>query len=206
MNNKRFYSFNLVIYEDDERFTFQFEELNNLQESIWIRHDKDLKEDSEEGELKKPHYHFVIRLKNASTISALAKRLNVDEHMIEPIKRSFNGSLKYLIHYGYDNKYQYSSDEVRSNSDRLYRKFLDLIRKEEPEVDKVESIEEFIVNTNDYIDWVILGRYVRKKNLWDAFRRNMSYFTKVVDSHNAKISAIRYHAQGEYWKGERLDV
>lgn len=190
MDNKRYYNFILVIYEDDERFKEQYDILTTEGESIWIKHDQDIDDD---GEVKKPHYHFVLKLKNACTISALGKKTNVDAHMIEPVKKSFNGSLKYLIHYGNDNKYQYSPDIVFSNSDKLRRKFIDLVTDDIPEVEKVISIQDYIEGFNDYIELGVLGRYVQKINKWDAFRRNMMYFIKIIDQHNAKISAQRYN-------------
>lgn len=192
MNNKRFYNFTCVIYEDDENFSAQKFNLAQENEVIYIRHDKDV---DDEGNDKKPHYHYVIKLKNACTISALSKRVGVQENMIEPVKKSLNGCLKYLIHYGDDSKYQYDSKLVESNSDKLKRKFLDLVTKDVPESDKVESIEDYILNFEKgcYIEWHILAKYVRKINMWDAFRRNSWYFTKLVDSHNSRVSATRYH-------------
>ena len=196
MDNKRFYNFIIVIYEDDEKFDTQYFNLVQESESIWIRHDKDI---DDEGKTKKPHYHFVLKLKNAKTISALAKHLDVAENMIEPVKKSMNGSLKYLIHYGCDNKYQYDPQEVQSNSQKLKRKFDDLVTKDIPEVDKVISIQDFIENSHDYIDLAILGRYVQKINKWDAFRRNMMYFIKLVDNHNGKIAAKRYNLNDDFY-------
>lgn len=196
IKNKRYYSFNIVIYEDDERFDNQYASLITLDETIWIRHDQDLTDD---GELKKPHYHFLSRLKTACTISALSKKIDVDEHMIEPVKKSFNGSLKYLIHFGYNDKYQYEYSQVQSNSERLKRKFEDLVIKEVPEVDKVIEIQDFIDSHEDYIDISILTRYVQKINKWDAYRRNYSIFRDLVNSHNAKVNAKKYHIDDPYF-------
>ena len=196
MENKRFYNFIIVIYEDDKNFDKQYFNLAQEKESIWIRHDQDI---DDEGNTKKPHYHFVLKLKNACTISALAKRIEVNENMIEPVKKSLNGSLKYLIHYGCDNKFQYDSNLVQSNSTNLKRKFEDLVTKDIPEVEKVMNIQEFIESCNDYIDLGVLGKYVQKINMWDAFRRNMMYFTKLVDQHNGKIANQRYHMQDDFY-------
>lgn len=182
MDNKRFYSFTIVIYEDDPLFKSQFENLLNEGENLYIRHDNDVNDET--GELKKPHYHYVIRLKSACTIKALAKRTEVQEHMIEPVKKSFNGSLKYLIHYGQDNKYQYSIDEVKGNSDRLLRKFSDLVNTDIPEVEKVMSIQTYIENYYGLLTMAMLGRYVQKINQWDAFRRNITYFSRILEEHN----------------------
>ncbi len=203
INKKRNYCYDLVIYEDDERFKDQFSALTDLKSAIWIRHDQDL---TDEGEYKKPHYHFVLKLKTACTISALAKKISVDEHMIEPIKKSFNGALKYLVHFGRDDKYQYEIKDVESNDDDLKRKFEKLVLNEIEEVDKVISIQEFIDDAEDYIDLGVLGKYVQKINYWDAFRRNMMYFCKLVDNHNAKISAKKYHIENDYYNSEmRMD-
>lgn len=198
MNNKRFYNYTLVIYEDDKDFENQMKEIKDTRQAIWIRHDKDINDD---GETKKAHYHVVLKLKNACTISALSKKLGVGENLIEPVKKSFQSCLKYLIHYGDDNKYNYDKEDVQSNSDELLTKFLDLVNKDTPEIEKVDTIERFILDFPDFIDWVILGRHVRKINMWDAFRRNAWYFTKIVDSHNAKIAGMRYDSvESEYWK------
>ncbi len=199
MDKKRYYNFTLVMYEDDKEFNKQMEEIQQTKEAIWIKHDKDT---NEEGDIKKCHYHVVLKLKSACTISALSKKLGVGEHMIEPVKKSLNSCLKYLIHFGDDTKYNYDKEDVKSNSDALKRRFLDLVAKDTPEIEKIDTIEQFILDCPDFIDWVILGRYVRKINMWDAFRRNSFYFTKIIDSHNAKIAAMRYDSynSNEYWK------
>ena len=137
-----------VIYEDDEKLTEQLETIKKTKESIWIRHDKDT---TEEGGLKKAHYHVVIKLKTACTISALSKKIGVGENMIEPVKKSLNSCLKYLIHFGDDTKYNYEKEEVESNSDVLKRRFLDLVAKDTPELEKVDTIERFILECDDFI-------------------------------------------------------
>lgn len=184
MKNERFYNFMVEIYRDDFQFAEQINALLQENEVIYIEHDKDI---DEQGEIKKPHYHFVVKLKNACTISALSKRVGVAENMIEPIKRSFNGALKYLIHYNCENKYQYEIEEVKSNSDKLLRKFQDLVSEEIPEVDKVISIQDYIDNSKGIVTLAQLGRYVQSINKWDAFRRNMVYFIRLIDEHNSRI-------------------
>ena len=181
MNKKRYYSFSGVIYEDDENFEKQFNYLSTTHDCIWIRHDQDVNED---GELKKPHFHFVLKLKNACTISALSKNSYINENLIEPIKKSFNGCLKYLVHFGYDDKYQYSIDDVESNCSNLLRRFKDLVSHDVPEVDKVISLQDYIDNYDSLLTMSMLGRYAQKINEWDAFRRNITYFKIILDEHN----------------------
>lgn len=197
MDKKRYYNFNLVIYEDDKNFKEQMEAIKEEKDAIWIRHDQDINEET--GELKKPHYHVVLKLKNACTISALAKRIYVEEHMIEMVKKSLNGCLRYLIHYGSDSKFQYDKELVQSNNDKLLRRFDDLVSKETPEVDKVVGIYEFIQSQNDYIDPNILFKYVVKNNIWDAYRRNYAIIKDLVNNHNGKINAKLYHSGEDFY-------
>lgn len=185
MDNKRYYNFILVIYEDDKLYKQQMANLQINYESIYIRHDKDI---DEEGKTKKPHYHFVIRLKNAKTISALAKESLVEPHMIEPVKKSFDGALRYLIHFNRDDKYQYDPSEVKSIDEKLMARFIKSVNQEMSEEEKVEKIEDFIDNATGVIEMNRLEKYVRKINKWDAFRRNQSYFRAILDEHNRKYA------------------
>lgn len=195
MNNKRVRNYLGVIYEDDERFDNQLFNLSQEKDAIWIKHDKDL---DDEGNVKKPHYHFVIQLKNACTLSSIAKRLEVNENMLEYVK-NVNSSLKYLIHYNDDNKYNYDMNDVQSNSEKLKRRFLDLVSKDTPETDKMVSIYEFIHKQTDYIDFNILFKYAVKNNIWDAYRRNYAIIKDLVNDHNGKINAKLYHSGEDFY-------
>lgn len=191
----RRYSYGLIIYEDDPMFDIQYEALTAMNSAIWIRHDKDIWPDTvynddgtikyEAGDYKKPHYHFLVKFKNGIALNALAKKVSCAENQIEFVK-NFNSALKYLIHYGYDDKYQYSVEEVRSNSENLKLRFETLILDDTPEVRKVQQIQDMIETYDGYIELGVLGKSVQKANIWDAFRRNLTYFIRLVDNHNAK--------------------
>ncbi len=196
MNNKRYYSFTCILYEDDKRFQEQFVNLKMNYDCIYIRHDKDLYDEDlfdedmklihSAGETKKPHYHFVIRCKNGKTISSIAKTCNIDDHMIEPVKRSFDGALRYLIHYGNDKKYQYSPDEVESLQEDLLIRFRQKVLEHVSEEEQTEKIEDFLKNSTQRVKLSQLGAYARHIGQWSCFRRNMSYFKAVLDEYNSR--------------------
>ncbi len=201
MKNERKYNYLGIIYEDDENFDNQLFNLAQEKEACWIRHDQDVKED---GELKKPHYHFVIKLKNPCTLSALAKRLEVNENMLEYVK-NVNSSLKYLIHYGDDNKFQYDPRDVSSNSDVFKNRFLDLVTKDIKESDKVLSIYEFINGVKKPINVNMLFKYVQKHNLWDAYRRNYAIIKDLTYQHNGEILGKRYNNCDDFFSDD-IDI
>lgn len=190
MNNKRFYKFIAVIYEDDKDFKTQFANLQINYSSIYILHDKDV--DEETGELKKPHYHFIICLKNAKTISAISRETGINDNMIEPIKKSYPGALRYLIHFKDEFKYNYSKDEVHSLDDKLLKDFYKYVDEDVSEEDKTEEIETFIDSSSTYVSISCLGKYVRTINRWDVFRRNITYFKMILDEHNRKFINYDY--------------
>lgn len=195
MNDKRNYNYLCVIYEDDENFNWQLYNLLNEKEVIYIRHDQDV---TEEGELKKPHYHFVIKLKTACTISALSRRVGVAENMIEPIKKSFNGALKYLIHFKDDNKFNYCIEDVKSNSEKLLKRFKELVTDEIPGGEHAMSIQDYINSQPDYVKMSDIGKFANQNGIWNYFIRYYSYLRDVVKEHNADICAKRYHMDIDY--------
>lgn len=201
MKNERKYNYLGIIYEDDENFDNQLFNLVQEKEACWIRHDQDVKED---GELKKTHYHFVIKLKNPCTLSALAKRLEINENMLEYVK-NVNSSLKYLIHYGDDNKFQYDPRDVSSNSDVFKNRFLDLVTKDIKESDKVLSIYEFINGVKKPINVNMLFKYVQKHNLWDAYRRNYAIIKDLTYQHNGEILGKRYNNCDDFFSDD-IDI
>ncbi len=95
----------------------------------------------------------------------------------------------------------YDISEEKTNDDDLIQRFLNLVKKDILDLKNKKIIEEFILNFDkgNYIEWHVLGRHVRKINCWDAFRRNAWYFGKLVDSHNCRVSATRYHMPEEMY-------
>lgn len=199
-DKSRRYKYEVVIYEDDPLFKEQYEALTVVNSAIWVKHDKDIFTDDvlnddgsikyNAGDLKKAHYHFLLKFKNGTAISAVAKKVKVNKNQVQIIK-NFNSALKYLIHFGQDEKYQYSMDDVSSNSDNLMTMFKELIISDIPEVKKVQQIQEMIETFEGYIELGILGKSVQKANIWDAFRRNMTYFLRLVDLQNAKFMGAK---------------
>lgn len=77
-----------------------------------ILHDKDVYEDGDHaGELKKPHWHIVVRFKNAVWNTAIAKELGITPNYLEACK-DVDASLLYFVHFGNEEKAQYNYEEV----------------------------------------------------------------------------------------------
>ena len=173
----------VVIYPDDLEYNNQLMTLCNY-DYIMINHDNDLKDD-DSGEYKKLHTHLIIRFKNARTISALAKECFLKENMIEPVK-NLNSSLKYLIHFKNDEKYQYSIDNVISNCN-LFDRLKKLTFEDKTEDEKAYSLFEFISTFEGFLNFNDFFAYVCKTGQYSVYRRDSFTFCKLIDLHNKKF-------------------
>ena len=113
--NKRSRLFTLVLYPDSTSYDFEevMRNIKSYKKWAYAMHDKDIKEDSQE--IKKIHYHIVIKTDNATTISALSKKLGITDNYIEKV-RNERSMIRYLIHLDDSDKYHYNKDIIKSNT------------------------------------------------------------------------------------------
>jgi hypothetical protein len=78
-----------------------------------ITHDKD--SDSNTGEIVDSHTHYLIEYDTPRKITTIANLFGVESNFVEVVK-SKKAMLRYLTHMDDSEKYQYSPDEVITNS------------------------------------------------------------------------------------------
>ena len=118
--------FNIVIESLDKEHEriLQFSEILDTLKAICeeyylIRHYADL---NDNGELKREHYHAVIRLskriRKMTLINLLAQALNINVNMIScDILYNKRSAVRYLIHLDNPEKYQYEELNIFNNCD-----------------------------------------------------------------------------------------
>lgn len=141
-------------------------------EWAYVLHDKDT---DENGELKKPHFHWVGRLDSPALITTVAggKKLCVPENSVE-FCESWKGSVKYLTHENAPEKYHYSFDDVTSNFD--VRR---LSAPKQNEVAKVRLIRNYLsesgcTSAEQLMDWCI------ENDCWPEYRRSFAIWACVM--------------------------
>ena len=95
-NNFKSRSFCLLLYPDCKAHINALNFVRQNYSYAAILHDKDL---DDNGELKKPHFHVVIRFSNPRYFSSVVKELNIEPNYIRRCF-SFDKALMYLIHFG----------------------------------------------------------------------------------------------------------
>lgn len=183
MEIKRFRDRNLllVLYEEDKTHKKAIDKIKTSYDYAMICHDKDT---DENGEIKKPHYHVVLKFKNPKWNTSLADELGITPNYIEE-PRSLKKSLEYLIHYNEPEKYQYSIDEVSGNLKDMLLKYIQNDGKDENQ--KASELFDYIHSYDGILEIGTFGRFCQQQGMWDVFRRATLIFIKYIEEHNNKV-------------------
>lgn len=183
-DNKRYRTFNLLLYPDCKEHETAIERLISGEfNAVGILHDCDT---TSEGELKKEHYHFIVKFKNNRTKSAVAKDLRIEERFIDTTV-SFNASGKYLLHIGHDDKHQYDVDDLVGVLAPAVVKLLD----DTTEDMKVAAICDLLDTFDCKVSYSDFVRICAMKGLYASLRRGGNLFIKIIEEHNLKYSVVQ---------------
>lgn len=155
-------NFATVIYPDSAVDNWQqiIEDLH-VEGFLSPLHDHDINPD---GELKKPHYHFLIMfptLKSDAQVDELFKKIgSVGREVIQSVR----GYARYLCHKDNPEKYQYNEDEVLSFGGADYFSICSLA------IDEDVAISEMV-------DWIIDNECIFFCDLADyAIKHNQAWY------------------------------
>lgn len=188
----------LLLYADNEAHIEALDKISKSYDYAAIQHDKDTWTAEDEaknpehkaGELKKPHFHIVLRTQNATWNTALCKELGIEEKFCEQAKNTDN-ALQYLIHYNDTDKATYSIDEVFGT---MRTKLVESINKnEKSEGEKVVELIQFIEEFDGRLRVTDFATYCAKNGYWAEFRRSGAIFCKMIEEHNE--NAQKHHKE-----------
>lgn len=179
----RYRLFSVILYTDSETYNINdvLFNIKALKYYAYIIHDKDL---NEKGEIKKEHYHVIIKLDNASTIQAISNKLGIPENHVQHIKNE-RAYIRYLIHYDSADKYMYSLEDIKYS--RLYqRKVKKAFEDVETEEDIICNINNFIMHIKDVSDspstaLFSLIQYVNSNAYETIYKRYRQEFTQLLN-------------------------
>lgn len=170
---------NAILYEDST--TYDCKQVLETVKSLgceWFaaKHDKDT---TPEGEIKKSHYHVIMRFEVTKDFAVVARDLGIPENAIEKSK-SFKYGVRYLIHLDSPEKYRYEKAIIFGNGN--------------PEAFLVSTADQKGVLLMDAIYsgqvFTIYELYVLAKELdaWCEFRRGFGMY-------NTVLATMRYNAE-----------
>lgn len=170
-----------VLYPEDATHAACIEKLlNGGYNFAGILHDKDVYEDGEnKGQLKKPHWHIVIKFTNAIRCSALSKDLGIEPNYLQKCS-SLDSALLYLVHEGNADKYQYDHEAVFGP---LKSKLVVLLADDD-EGTRAVKLADIIDNCPGPMGYSELLRKAAAAGLYADLRRMGSLAVRIVQEHN----------------------
>lgn len=99
-----------VIYPDDPNYPVYLSKIL-LYKHFCCLHDKDI---DDNGELKKPHLHFLLRFDNPTSINSLSKSFDLPVNYFERCS-DYRSYIRYLIHIDNPDKFQYPQSAIETN-------------------------------------------------------------------------------------------
>lgn len=162
MADKKFRSFAGTLYPDSESYDCEIL-LSTIRSKFidwaYILHDKDV---DKNGELKKPHIHWVGRA-TPRCLSVVSNFLGLPENDIEVVK-NFDNMVMYLIHLNDIDKFQYSPDDVETNLPNIGQ----LLRRQSE-----GQIVKDLASAKMQKSWYDLVQYAVDIDSYDILRRNL---------------------------------
>lgn len=162
MADKKFRSFAGTLYPDSESYdceTLLSTIRSKFIDWAYILHDKDV---DENGELKKPHIHWVGRA-TPRFLSVVSNFLGLPVNSIEVVK-NFDNMVMYLIHLNDIDKFQYSPDDVETNLPNIGQ----LLRRQSE-----GQIVKDLASAKMQKSWYDLVQYAVDTDSYDVLRRNL---------------------------------
>lgn len=183
-----------VLYPDDGTHVAAIEKLMaGGYNFAGILHDQDVYEDGEhEGELKKPHWHIVLRFKNAVWNTAIAKELGITPNYLEACK-DVDAALVYLVHYAHPKKFQYEYEKVFGPM----KVKLATLLADTDEGTRVLNLVEIIESSPGPIGVSELLKKAVAAGLYADLRRMGTFATAMVREHNYECWQLE-HSDDEY--------
>lgn len=169
---------NFVLYPDDDSHVKAIEYIRTHFHYVLILHDKDVNDD---GELKKPHYHGILKFAQARWRSAIADEIGIAPNYLEKTG-CWESSAAYLIHFGSDDKYQYDSSLLEGDLAPAVVKLTNPLDENARVLDIVDIIDNF----PDYLPMTTFVRLLCKEGLWSDGRRMGQFAVALLNEHNER--------------------
>lgn len=194
MDNPRSRNWCMVLYPEDSTHAdcMEFLKREGWQYAA-ILHDRDFWEEGESenhvaGELKKPHWHVVICLKNPQYRNGLAKELGIKPNYLE-VCRGRDNALLYLVHDGYPDKFQYDTSDVFGSLAPNLEKLLLC----EDEGERVMTILKILDSFPGLVTYRKLLEKAIENKLYGDFRRMGSGVRSLIEEHNMAYLDLPWH-------------
>lgn len=184
-NNEYSRHFCFVLYPDNENHLDIVNKLPSYR-YLAILHDRGLESDDDAGPDRKIHYHVYLRFENKRSRDKTALDLGLELNLLR-VCGNPDGYMLYMLHKGYEDKEQFSFNELIGD-ERLKKRVKKLLSAFSlDEDDKVEKLLDWI-DEQDNIRFQDFVRYSLRVGLWDVVKRSQYLFRSMIIDHNVELA------------------
>lgn len=184
----------VLLYPEDPSHLQALDIIRSSYNYVGILHDKDTWTDEDElqnpehksGDLKKPHYHLILKFSQARWNTALVSDLGIAVNYLEQC-RNFENAGVYLVHWGLDDKFQYDISELEGPLSSDVERLL----KPRSEKDRVSLLLSLI----DGMAWVTYRDVLNialENDLYADVRRMGYILGRIIDEHNQHLKDLPF--------------
>lgn len=137
----------------------------------------------EEGVQKGPHWHVMVRFKQARWNTAVADQIGVELNLLRELG-SIEAYGTYMTHANDPDKHQYPIEEMEGPLAHIVAKAM---AKDDTEDESVTTLIDLIESVESTLTYTQLIRLACKHGLYSFLRRNGYMFCKVLDEHNYQV-------------------
>lgn len=192
----------VLLYPDDPTHMTALDLIREQFNYVGILHDKDtwsadeLSDESvhKPGDLKKPHYHLILKFTQARWNTALASELGIKINYFEQC-RNFEYAAPYLVHDGLNDKFQYDTSALEGP---LVPAVMKLLADTDENSRVIELMK--LIQSMGFIEYETLVIKACENGMYGDLRRMGYILSRIVDSHNAtyiKEAGIRAKCKRE---------
>ena len=209
---KRIRMFELMNYDEFWNPSKALDWLNKVAcDYLAVVHDKDVHND---GSKKNKHYHVVVRLKDARTLSEIAEKCGIEKQYIE-IKNKFKDACAYCFHLTSnarkENKYQYDGTAVIGSKHVSYEEVFQRSVDYDVKAEREKKIKELLykygdclitrgdvmkeISAEDYDKFGLTFRKMREYRIMKVRNREMNVIYITGPSGSGKTTLAKYFAR-----------
>lgn len=176
----------VLLYPDDPTHVQALESIREQFNYVGILHDKDTwtedevkdKPDHKPGDLKKAHYHLILKFTQARWNTALATELGIGINYFEQC-RNWEYAAPYLVHDGLNDKFQYDTSELEGP---LVPAVMKLLADKDENSRVIELMK--LIQSMGYIEYETLVIKACENGMYSDLRRMGYILSRIVDAHN----------------------
>lgn len=166
---------NVLLYLDDPTHVAALELIRASYQYVLVVHDRDTNDDDE---VKKVHIHCILKFPQARWNTALSEELGIPINYFEKTG-SWEGSAKYLLHDGCDDKYQYDPSDLEGP---LVPAVMKLLQNDDENIRVMKILE--LMDSQGALTLTQFTRLCCEAGLYADWRRMGYQGVRMLDEHN----------------------